>query len=148
MPSNPVLAREEVFELFTLKFKPLAVPCAITYQGKVTKEKPRSYWVHLSMTQVTSGQSGFVLTDDETESPASFETSGLIQVQVFAPLSAEDSFHNGDLLAQRATDIFRGAGTASGVWFRNARYNELPFRPNDAEYRWNVVVEYEFDEFK
>jgi hypothetical protein len=148
MPSNPVLAREEVFELFTAEFKPLSVQCAIEYQGKVAKSKPRSYWVRLSMTQVMSGQSGFVLTDEPTPSPASFETSGLVQVQVFAPLSAEDSFHNGDLLAQKATDIFRRAGTASGVWFRNARYNELPFRPNDTEYRWNVVVEYEFDEFK
>lgn len=148
MPSTPSIARDEVFQFFTSEFVNLPIECELLYQGKVSPNKPRNFWARLSMTQVLSSQSAFVLTDEPGQCPHEYETSGLIYVQVFAPISAEDSFAFGDLLATKARDIFRRAGTPSGVWFRNARYNELPVRPNDTEYRWNVVVEYEYNEVK
>ena len=148
MPSNPSLARDEVFEFFTSEFVDLSKPCAMRYQGKINEAAPRSYWARISMQSVMSQQTAFALTDEPGECPQVFETNGLIYVQVFAPITERDAFHYGDLLATKARDIFRRAGTASGVWFRNARAVELPFRAGDTEYRWNVVVEYEYDERK
>lgn len=148
MPSSPAIARDEVFALFTAEFVNLPKPCAIRYQGKIEASSPRSYWARISMQSVMSQQSAFALTEEPGECPQVFETNGLIYVQVFAPITERDAFHFGDLLATAARDIFRRAGTSSGVWFRNARAVELPFRAGDTEYRWNVVVEYEFDERK
>lgn len=148
MPTTPTEAREDVFDMFTRQFEQLPVPCDIRYQGKIKEGSPRGYWCRLSMQSVMSEQAAFVLDDEPDPSAIVFETSGLVYVQVFAPISARDAFYFGGLLAEKARDIFRRAGTPSGVWFRNARINELPFRENDTEYRWNVVVEYEFDERK
>lgn len=149
MPSNPSLARDEVFGFFTAGFVDLPKPCDLRYQGKINPVAPRGYWARISFQQVMSGQSAFAVDNTPNgECPQVFETSGLIYVQVFAPITERDAFHFGDLLATKARDIFRSAGTPSGVWFRNARANELPFRANDTEYRWNVVVEYEYDERK
>lgn len=148
MPTNPINAREEVFEFFTEEFIDLPVPCELRYQGKVDPNSPRKFWGRLSLQTVMSEQSAYALTEEPDETPHVFATSGLVYFQVFAPVAERDAFHKGDLLAVKARDIFRRAGTPSGVWFRNARKVELPLRDGDKEYRWNVVVEFEYDERK
>lgn len=149
MPTNPTDARDEVFGLFTDRWAAGTVldPMPeIRYQGKERGAVPKEYFVRLSMQQVGSPQAAFVMTEEPDASPAVFETYGLIFVQVFAPMSAEDSWRIGDLLATFARDIFRRVETPSGVVFRNARFNELD---NDGKhYRWNVKVEYEYNERK
>lgn len=148
MPT-PTEARDETFELFTdawLAGTVLDPMPTIRYQGNEKGKVPDDYFVRLSMQQVSSPQTAFVMTDEPNSSPSLFETYGLVFAQIFAPMSAEDSWRIGDLLATHGRDIFRRVETPSGVTFRNARFNELD---NDGKhYRWNVKVEYEFTERK
>jgi len=141
--------RDDVFELFTDRFdvSEIVAKCIIRYQGKEKGEEPkRDYWVRISTSEVGSPQVAFAMTPEPDASPSVYESFGLVFVQVFAPMSEEDSFHNGDLIAKAARDIFRRVETPSGVTFRNARFNELD---NDGKfYRWNVKVEYEYTERK
>lgn len=140
--------REDVFELFTDRFdtSPIGVETEIRYQGKEVRGDPKGYWVRISTNEVGSPQVGFVMTPEPGASPSLYESFGLVFVQVFAPMSAPDSFFKGDLIAKAARDIFRRVETPSGVTFRNARFNEID---NDGKfYRWNVKVEYEYTERK
>jgi hypothetical protein len=144
---TPVTAKDEAYEMVTASFTDwllsVGKDCDIRYQGKASAERPADYWVRLSMQQVLSPQRGFVLTEDNADANV-FETSGLIFGQLNAAISAEDSFRNGDLMATAIRDILRQSSTPSGMWFRNARFNELP--DDGQNYRWNVIAEYEFDE--
>jgi hypothetical protein len=147
MTATPTQAREEVYEHFTERWiaSTLRNPMpGIRYQGKEKGEVPQDAYVRLSMQQVTSPQSAHTMRDDPGASGASYTTHGLIFVQVFMPASERDAFYKGELLATRARDIFRNTETPSGVWFRNARFNEL--EPDGAKLRWNVKVEYEYEE--
>jgi hypothetical protein len=148
MPTNPTNARDEIFRHFTDNFDASAIvdPVVIRYQGFERGEVPKKYWVRLSSQQVTSPQSAHIMTDEPGASPVAYDTNGLVFVQVFAPMSEEDSYRKGELIATLARDIFRAVETPSGVWFRNARFNELD--PDGKHYRWNVKVEYQFSERK
>lgn len=149
MPTNPQTAREEIYEKFTNEWLGLDVidPMpAIRYKGKEKADIPEGYWVRISTQLVTSDQAGFVMTEGAGQSPAAFDSYGLIFVQVFAPRKAEDSYAIGELLATAARDIFRSVETASGVWFRNTRFTEQ--KSTDKEWSWLVKAEYEFCERK
>lgn len=147
MFTNPLDARDEMFALFAAGWEAtdvLDTPPEIRWQGKEKGDIPPGYFVRVYTIGVKSEQRGFLQRDDPGASPPVFDTCGMIYASVFAPMSAEDSFRNGELLARAGRDIFRSAETPSGVWFRNARYVELP---NDGKhYGWNVIVEYEFSE--
>lgn len=147
MTATPSQAREEVYEHFTERWiaSDLRNPMpGIRYQGKEKGEVPDGAYVRISMQQVTSPQSAHTMRDDPGPSGAQFTTHGLIFVQVFMPASERDGFYKGELLATLARDIFRNTETPSGVWFRNARFNEL--EPDGSKLRWNVKVEYEYNE--
>lgn len=148
MATTPTNARDEIFRLFTDNFDVSAIvdECVIRYQGKESGAVPEKYWLRVSTQQVTSPQSAHIMRDDPGQSPVEYETNGLVFVQVFAPMSDEDSFRKGELIATHSRDIFRAVETPSGVWFRNARFNELD--PDGKHYRWNVKVEYQFNERK
>lgn len=144
---TPSQAKDEAYTLVTTKFAewvgvtPFDVD--VRFQGKVRADRPTDLWVRLSMQQVQSVLSSFVATQD-TGDKQQFETSGLIYAQVNAAMTFEDSFAIGDLIATAIRDILRSADTPSGMWFRNARFTEVP---DDGEfYKWNVVAEYEYDE--
>lgn len=147
MTCTPAQARDEVYTLFTDAWKAsdLRDPMpGIRYQGKEKGDVPEGAFVRISMQQVTSPQSAHTMPDGPGASGVQFTTHGLIFVQVFIPASERDGFHNGELLATFARDIFRARETPSGVWFRNARFNELD--PEGSKFRWNVKVEYEYNE--
>ncbi len=151
MTATPQQAREEVYELFTNDWKASAgvilnpIP-EIRYQGKEKGEVPQGAFVRISMQQVRSSQSAHTMRDDPEASGTQYTTYGLIFVQVFVPVSLRDGYFKGELLATFARDIFRARETPSGVWFRNARFNEL--EPEGSKHRWNVSVEYEYNEIK
>jgi len=149
MTATPSQARDETYRLFTDAWKAsnLRNPMPeIRYQGKEKGEIPTGAYVRISMQQVTSPQSAFVIGDDPGETPIQYTTHGLVFVQLFVPASERDGFFNGELLATFGRDIFRAARTPSGVWFRNSRFNELD--PEGSKLRWNVKAEYEYDEVK
>lgn len=115
----------------------------IRWAGNEKDGIPAGFYVRFYHQILKSPQSAH-MTDAGGGSKPIYDTSGLLFVQVYAPINAEDSERIGELLAQRARDIYRGVETNSGVWFRNARYNP---EANDAQYyRFLVTVAFEFSE--
>lgn len=71
---------------------------------------------------------------------------GLVTVQVFSPLIVQAGLSFAENAAIIARDAFEGVGTASGIWFRNARIQEIG--PTAAWFQVNVIAEFEYDEVK
>lgn len=144
---TPVEAKDEARSRFNTGWTAATVLTpmpVIRWEGKEQGDIPETYFVRFSMKQVKTPQVSFGEENNDGSSSKKFENNGLIMVQVFAPRTAEDSSHIGDLLAVEARDIFRGGETPGGMWFRNMRINELPH--DGTYYRWNVIVEYVFTE--
>jgi hypothetical protein len=115
----------------------------IRWQGKPNPTLPPDFYAYFAHRIVKSPQSAH-MTDAIGGSKAIFDTSGIVTICVYAAMKAVDANHIGGLLAQRARDIFRGAETPGGVWFRNAQSDELE---NDGKsYRFLVTVAFEFSE--
>jgi hypothetical protein len=152
MFESPLQARDEMFQLFlggweAVDWEGSEIAIAkpeVRWQGKekTTDPIPDDYFVRIATRGAGSPLSGFIA--DDGPSAKAYDTFGNLFVQVFAPMNAEDSYRQGELIAAAARDIFRGVQTPSGVWFRNARYVELD--DDKKFFRWNVIVEYEFSE--
>ncbi len=148
MFASPIAAADEMRQMFVDAWEDLTIitPAPeVRWRGKEKKTDPlpTSYFCRFVIRGVGSPSAGF-LENGEGPSPQVFDNYGNVFVQVFAPIDAVDSFRYGELLAIAARDIFQGASTAGGVWFRNARYSEVD---DDGKfYCWNVVTEYEFSE--
>lgn len=156
MSATPQQARKEIFALIDTTWKakapaivaPLALP-EMRWQGIEKGALPGStkYWARSSTQLATTRQSAHIMRpDDPGQSPVEFATSGVIFIQVFAPMSEHGSYAKGELLAALAQCMFMAAETASGVWFRNPRINELV--PDGTWYRWNVMADYQFNQVK
>lgn len=117
----------------------------IRWQGVEGRDKPlpNSYWCRVSTQNVlerqTTHKTGVAIGENRR-----YTSSGLLFVQLFCPMSSADAMDKGRQLATLARDAFRGKTTPNDVWFRNARINELP--PEESFYRFNIVVEYEYDD--
>lgn len=142
-------ARDEMFERFTDAFGAAAEAIAghavdMRYQG-VVKGIPSAdkYWVRLSTRNVLSRQTSFVSPDAPGQSAKEHTSSGLIFVEIYAPMTDKRGFERAGLLAELAQGIFQNAETSSSVWFRNTRINDLP--DDGKAWRFNVVSEYSFD---
>jgi hypothetical protein len=115
----------------------------IRWQGKPDATLPPDFYAYFAHRILKSPQDAF-MTDTGGGSKPVYETDGLLSITVYAGMKAADANHIGGLLAQRARDIFRGSETNGGVWFRNARSDELE---NDGQhYRYLVTVAFTFSE--
>lgn len=145
MFQTPIDARDEMFTHFDTSWTGLELPVEVEtrWQGKEKGTIPDGYFIRVS-TQTAATEGAAFLENGQGASDPVFDTYGHLFVQVFAPMSAEDSYRIGELLAIAARDIFLAAETPSGCWFRKAKYVEMP---NDGKhYYWKVSVEYEFSE--
>lgn len=113
----------------------------VEWQGVDKKTPPpgdqpyaRFFIKHSPSTQATFGKVG----------ERRYTRTGLITVQVFAPLSKGGGLSLAEKLGIIARDAFEGRGTDSGIWFRNARIQEIG--PSESWYQFNVVVEFQYDE--
>lgn len=115
-------------------------PVRIEWEGVQASTPPpadaphaRHYMRHTTDQGQTLGQAG---------TKRHFRT-GLITVQVFAPVSG-----GGVTLAQKlaiiARNAYEGVGTSTGLWFRNARLNEIGV--DEGLFQINVLVEFLYDE--
>lgn len=91
---------------------------------------------HNTSRQVTFGEPG----------QRRFLRPGLVTVQVFTPVSAGGGLSLVAKLGIIARDAFEGRGTATGIWFRNARIQEVG--DDGTWHQHNVVVEFEYDEVR
>jgi hypothetical protein len=75
---------------------------------------------------------------------ARYTGGGLAFVQVFVPKTIDNGNALGRSLADVAKKAFRGKTTSGKLTFRNARVVDVA--PEELFYRFNAVVEYEFDD--
>ncbi len=117
----------------------------VRWQGveKAATPDKDKYWCRVS-TQNVLDQQTTLQTAVAPTSGRRYTSTGLVFVQLFCPMSDSRSTERGRLLAELARSAYRGVATAGGVWFRNARINELP--PDEGFYRFNIIADYEFDE--
>lgn len=147
MTTNYVQAVDQMFDLFNVAFGESA-PFIVGYMPEIrwqgvpesTKPDASKYWCRVSQNTVIEEQS--TLSDDSGRKR--YTSSGLVWVQLFAPVSDVEAMNKGRKLAEIARNAFRGKTTSGKVWFRNVRINELP--NEESAVRFNVVAEYEYDE--
>lgn len=116
----------------------------VRWPGKEEAAPPPvdSYWCRVSTQEVDAQQS--TLKSGIAPNEAQRYTSvGLLFVQLFCPMSDAEAKTKGDALAELVRNAFRGVETPGGVWFRNPR--ATPLSPQDNAYRFNIVVDYEYD---
>lgn len=73
-----------------------------------------------------------------------YDRDGLITVQIFVP--SGEGLLEAYNLAKIVADAFEGAATASQVWFRDVRINEVG--PDGSWFQVNVVAGFTYDEIK
>lgn len=144
---TPVQAKDEAYSLFDDAFKAWIdgqpFDCEARYQFGNDPSEPGQAFIYMSMQQVTSVLACYIASEDGPDLPQ-YQTDGLIFGMVNIAKAEEDAGRKGDLIATAARNILRGARTPSGMWIRNARFNEVP--SDDQYYKWRVVAEYTFDE--
>lgn len=105
------------------------------------------YWFRVSFQTVGPGGKEGVGSTDSGDGSGMYETSGLIFIQCFGPMSgASQVWANLKLLADLALNSVRGKHTTNGVWMRNERIN--PLQPDGKFQRINVVAEFTFTELR
>jgi hypothetical protein len=74
-----------------------------------------------------------------------FRKFGILTISIFTPLQGGQGLGLAEELGKVARAAFEGKSTASGVWFRDARINEIG--PDGPWFQVNVLAEFEYDEF-
>lgn len=113
------------------------------WQGNEPAEKPAKdkFWGRVSAQNVGERQTT-LKTGIASNENRRYTSTGLLFIQIFCPMSDVQAMEKGRLLSEMVRNCFRGK-EAGSVWFRNSRINELP--PADDMYRFNIVVDYEYD---
>lgn len=141
-------ARDEIQGLFWAAWQALAPAAnggqlpAVQWQGveadPPAADKPfaRVTVRHGTGRQGTFGQTG----------ARRFVRPGIVTVQVFAPISKGGGLTLAQTLAIIARNAYEGVGTASGIWFRNARTQEIGV--SGAWFQINVTLDFEYEEMR
>jgi len=113
------------------------------YTNVATPQKPPTGsdpWARVTLQHVTGNQAS--LTGGL--GTARYSRAGILTIQIFTP--AGEGLLEAHNLAKIITDAFEGTATANGVWFRNARVNEIG--PDGDWYQVNVLIDFTYDEVK
>lgn len=147
-------ARKQMFDRIDSVWSTQAAAIAgalpeMRYQGVKEAAKPGAdkYWARASTQHVLTRQSAFTNQEQgEGGSKVIYETSGVLYIQIFAPMSDLTGWARGELLAQLGKGMFMAWETSGSVWFRNPRFEEL--EDDGTWYRWNVKVDFQYSEAK
>ena len=112
---------------------------AVDDDGKV-KQIPQTHFARFTLQRVVEEE----ITIRNGELGRRYEHAGLIIIQIFTDRQEVRCQEFGRRLADAARDIFRGQTFDGGIAFRRCRVNDLD--PESKFQRFNVIVEYEFDE--
>ena len=131
-------AKDELQKMVTDSWNTTGHP--IFYEG-VGKDRPEDtqpfarVWIrHTNGRQATLGGRG----------GRSFERTGLLTVQVYAPIGK--GLRESYPLAKVVADTFEGEASPNGIWFRNVRINEVG--KDGAFILTNVIIDFEYNEIK
>lgn len=132
-------ARDDIFSAFKAAWGVTTFP--VVWPDKPA-EKPsgRTPWARVTIRHA----GGFQATLSNINGQRRWRRNGVVIVQVFTP-SGEGLSRAYDL-AKIACDAFEGVSTPRGVWFRNARINEVG--PDGDWQQVNVLADFEYDEVK
>lgn len=149
MTATIEVARDEIAQLFldawnaaTLSSglrvlfddRPENVPTAASTDGNPPA------WARLTIRHTSGSQATLAGADGRSR----WRRNGVVTVQIFAPFGTGLSIS--DKLAMIALAAFEGQATASGVWFRNARLQEIG--SDGPWFQVNVSAEFEYDEVR
>jgi hypothetical protein len=117
-------------------------PPEVRYDGVGDSGPPASAdpWARIQIRHVAGEQA----TLQGSGNKRRFRRAGIITVQVFYPLKRA-ALSNSRSLAEVARGAYEGKATASHIWFRNVRIQEIG--PDGSWYQTNVLVDFEYDEF-
>lgn len=143
-------ARDEMYAFFRTHFNLVAAGIVgyvpqVVYRNNEPTGKPPSdkFWLRVSIQTVQAPQTAFG-ENCGSIGKRRYTESGLFFIQLFAPKSLNGSDEVLSKFAKALRDGYRGKTTTNGIWFRNARVNELT--PEELFYRSNVVTEFEYDD--
>lgn len=114
----------------------------IRYVGRDKETVPpaSSYGVEVSQVNATDRQTAFGVTKRR------YTTTGTLYLRVFAPQAGINTFELGRKWSDGMKKAFRVALPGATVWYRNARVSEVA--PEHGAYRFNVAVDYVYDEIQ
>lgn len=101
---------------------------------------PSTPWARLTIRHSTGRQASLSGADGTKR----YDRGGFLTVQVFVP--AGEGLARAYQLGKVVTDAYEGTASTRGVWFRNARVNEIG--PDGDWLQVNVLVDFNYDEVK
>ena len=114
----------------------------IRYVGRDRETVPpaSSFGVEISQVNATDRQTAFGIVKRR------YTTTGTLYMRVFVPQAGINTFENGRKWSDGMKKAFRVATPGATVWYRNARVSEIS--PEHGAYRFNVAVDYVYDEIQ
>ena len=143
MTATTPIAIDESASLFAAMVKttfPLAV---VRWAGKDTGAPPEAAkaWFRWSMQHTEGRQASLACVDGVRR----WRRNGLITVQCFAPLD-KGGITTAQRMAEAVRDVYQGASTPSGVWYRRATTQEVG--QDTAWYQVNTTAMFTYDEVR
>jgi len=89
------------------------------------------YWAWVAVEHVEGGHAAI--------GTQLFEHEGIFSVQLYSPLTTQ-GIENLDALVEVVLAAFEGKQSTNGVWFRNARVNEVG--PSRAWFQTNILIDF------
>ncbi|QKW95599.1 structural protein [Stenotrophomonas phage vB_SmaS-AXL_3] len=143
MTADAIKVRDEAFGLISAAVVAYDPTVKLYWQGVPANDQPTSndIWLRVSLQHVTGRQSSLAGEDGVRR----WNRTGFISVQCFAPL-ARGSVQAATKLACVVRDALQGKQTASCVWFRNPRINEVG---EDKDwFNVNATIDFDYDELR
>lgn len=111
------------------------------YKAKERPDKSKYFAIHTisSISGNRPNLSSSTMSPDQKE----YTKSGLVSVQLFAPITASNSQNVLRELGDLALKTYKDVQTPSGIWFRAAARRDI--LPDTFWYRANVVINYVYE---
>lgn len=135
------VATDEILALFKTAWD--AQSLTAIYQNTGDQDIPTgtASWARVNLQHIGGRQSSLAGAGSTTR----WDRDGLLTIQVFTAVG-EKGLSRAHQLGKVIADAYEGAATASGVWFRNVRLNEVG--PDGEWFQVNVLIEFRYDEIK
>lgn len=143
MTASAIIVRDESFALINAAVTAWDSTVKKYWQGVPSAQAPASNdtWLRVSLQHVSGNQASLAGVDGVRR----WNRTGFITVQCFAPL-ASGSVKKATELACVVRDALQGKQTASCVWFRNPRINEVG---EDKDwFNVNATIDFNYDELR
>ena len=115
---------------------------SVHWEGSPFSPPKDAAWARFSIRHGLSEQA--TLAGADGTGTRRFEKFGIVQVQIFTPLTTRNLIL-AEELADVAKSAFEGISTANGIWFQGTRILEVG--ADDSWFQTNVIANFRYDEF-